>query len=206
MCIRDSVWVDLVMPEGVDYSIITQEVVDALSHFQDRFPKPPLLPQYRSMAGLIATPHLGAHEMSPGSNNWVVSPFLSATGQVLLANDPHRGVTNPSLRYMVHLNAPGYSVIGSTEPSIPGVAIGHNGKVGWGLTIVGTDQADIFIERLNPQNHNQAMYQGQWYDLRTVVEEIPVRGESRPRRTELKFSRHGPIFHVDTQNLSLIHI
>lgn len=192
-------WVPLHVPPGVDYSLIGPEVVAALGHFQGGFPRPPLLPQYQDWADALPSEDRGAEESSPGSNNWVVSPRLTASGRVLLANDPHRGVTNPSLRYLVHLNAPGYSVIGSTEPAIPGVAIGHNGRVGWGLTIVGTDQADVFIERLNPDNPDQALWEGEWYDLRVVVDTIPVRGEA-PRVVEHRFSRHGPVFHVDTAN------
>jgi penicillin G amidase len=118
---------------------------------------------------------------------------------VLLANDPHRGVSNPALRYLVHLEAPGYSVIGATEPAIPGVAIGHNGRVGWGLTIVGIDQADVFVETLNPENLDQALWEGEWYPLRVVVDTIPVRGEAA-RIVEHRFSRHGPVFHVDSVN------
>ncbi|MQA91780.1 MAG: hypothetical protein GEU90_16420 [Gemmatimonas sp.] len=118
---------------------------------------------------------------------------------MLLANDPHRGVANPSLRYIVHLSAPGYSVIGATEPAIPGVAIGHNGNVGWGLTIVGTDQADVFMEQLNPDDPNQALWQGEWYTLETVVDTIPVLGQE-PEIVTYQFSRNGPIFHVDEEN------
>ncbi|MGH7507759.1 MAG: penicillin acylase family protein, partial [Longimicrobiales bacterium] len=103
----------------------------------------------------------------------------------------------PSLRYLVHLNAPGYSVIGATEPAIPGVAIGHNGSVGWGLTIVGTDQADVFVEQLNPENLDQALWQGEWYTLEVVVDTIPVKGEA-PRVVEFRYSRHGPVFYVDS--------
>jgi len=194
-----AIWYDIVVPEGVDYSIIPQEAVDALSAFQGGFPKPPLLPEYAAVPGAVASANLGAIETSPGSNNWVVSGRLTATGQVLLANDPHRGVTNPSLRYLVHLNAPGYNVTGSTEPTIPGVAIGHNGRVGWGLTIVGTDQADVFIEKLNPENLDEAEWQGAWYPLTTVVDTIPVMGEA-PRIVLHRYSRHGPVFWVDSAN------
>ena len=120
----------------------------------------------------------------------------TASGAVILANDPHRQVTNPSLRYIVHLNAPGWDVIGATEPAIPGVAIGHNGRVGWGLTIVGTDYDDVFVEEVNPENPNQAKWQGQWYPLRVVEDTIQVRGET-PRKIQRKYSRHGPIFFED---------
>src|SRR5690606_30626176 len=144
-------WIDLELPEGLDVSIITEDVIDALGHFRSAPPRPPLLPEYRQWADALASENDGAQEDSPGSNNWVASGRLTKSGKVLLANDPHRAVTNPSLRYLVHLEAPDYRVIGATEPAIPGVAIGHNGRIGWGLTIVGTDQADVFVERLNPE-------------------------------------------------------
>ena len=134
-----------------------------------------------------------------GSNNWVLSPRMTSTGGVILANDPHRQVTNPSLRYIVHLNAPGWNVIGSGEPSLPGVAIGHNDRIAWGLTIVGTDQDDLYQETVNPQNPNQVRWQGDWENLRVIIDTIMVRGET-PRVVELKYSRHGPIVYEDTDN------
>ncbi|WP_293016399.1 penicillin acylase family protein, partial [Mongoliibacter sp.] len=70
-----------------------------------------------------------------GSNNWVISGDKSQSGYPIMANDPHRLHAVPSLRYWVHLNAPGWDVIGGGEPVIPGVSIGHNGFGAWGLTI-----------------------------------------------------------------------
>ncbi|HEX6308718.1 MAG TPA: penicillin acylase family protein [Longimicrobiales bacterium] len=192
-------WIDLALPEGLDVSIIPQEAIDALGHFRGGFPRPPVLAEYRAWSDALPTENRGAQESSPGSNNWVASGQLTASNRVLLANDPHRSVTNPSLRYLVHLNAPGYSVIGATEPAIPGVAIGHNGRVGWGLTIVGTDQADVFVEQLNPSNPDEARWRGEWYPLRIIVDTIPVRGAT-PEIVEHRYSRHGPIFHVDSAN------
>jgi penicillin G amidase len=192
-------WIELAVPEGLDLSIISEEVVEALSHFRGEMPQPPLLPRFEAWEGAVASANSGAQERAPGSNNWVVAPRLTATGHVLLANDPHRGVSNPSLRYLVHLDAPDYRVIGATEPAIPGVAIGHNGRVAWGLTIVGTDQADVFVETLNPENLDEALWKGEWYPLRIVVDTIPVRGEAA-RVVEHRFSRHGPVFHVDSLN------
>ena len=81
-----------------------------------------------------------------------MSGALSATGKPVVANDPHREVTNPSLRYIVHLNAPGWNVVGASEPPFLGVAIGHNDRIAWGLTIVGTDQQDVYVEEVNPSN------------------------------------------------------
>lgn len=192
-------WIDLKAPKGVDYSIITDEVIEALRGFRSDFPEPPLLSKYQDWSGAEASLDIDTESASPGSNNWAVSGERTATGEVLLANDPHRAVENPSLRYLTHLDAPGYSVIGATEPAIPGVAIGHNGSVGWGLTIVGTDQADVFVETLNPDNLNQALWKGEWYPLETVVDTIPVRGQE-PRTVEFKYSRHGPIVYVDSLN------
>src|SRR5687767_10191072 len=117
----------------------------------------------------------------------------------MVVNDPHREVTNPSLRYIVHLNAPGWNVIGASEPPFIGVHIGHNARLGWGMTIVGTDQLDIMVEEVNPANVNQVLYNGKWEPLRIVREEIKVKGEA-PRAVELKFSRHGVVFHEDTKN------
>jgi len=196
---RISNWIELEVPDGIDVDLVTTEVVEALAAFRGGFPRPPLLPEYEAWNEAQLSPDLGARETSPGSNNWVAGPELTRSGHVLLANDPHRGVTNPSLRYLVHLNAPGYSVIGSTEPAIPGVAIGHNGRVGWGLTIVGTDQADVFMERLNPENPEEVLEGARWVPFRTIQDTIAVLGEA-PRVVTHRFTRNGPVFHVDREN------
>jgi penicillin amidase len=132
----------------------------------------------------------------PGSNNWVVSGRLSSTGKPVVANDPHREVTNPSLRYIVHLNAPGWNVIGAGEPPFVGVAIGHNDRLAWGLTIVGTDQEDVYVEEVNPANPNEVRFRGQWEPMRIVTEQVAVKG-SAAETIELKFTRHGPVFYED---------
>jgi penicillin amidase len=162
-------------------------------------PEPALVAPYDDWLSADRSENLGAGEGSPGSNNWVISPGRTSTGQVILANDPHRGVTNPSLRYVVHLDAPGWTAIGATEPVLPGVAIGHNGRVAWGLTIVGTDQSDVYVEQVNPDDPAQALWRGDWEPLRVVLDTIAVLG-AEPEVVELKFSRHGPIFQEDTAN------
>ncbi len=132
-----------------------------------------------------------------GSNNWVVDGTRSATGKPLLANDPHRQIALPSLRYLVHLCAPGWNVIGAGEPSLPGVAAGHNERVGFGFTIVGMDQQDLYVEETNPANPHQYRWQGGWRDMRVEHEPLRVKGESRPRDLELKFTVHGPVLRED---------
>ena len=135
-----------------------------------------------------------------GSNNWVVNSELSASGAPLLASDPHRPVILPSLRYLVHLNGPGWNVIGSGEPALPGVAIGHNERVGWGFTIVQYDLADLFVEKTNPENNRQYLFQGEWLDMEVEREEVRVKGRSEPEQVELAFTRNGPVIWEDPEN------
>ena len=131
-----------------------------------------------------------------GSNNWTIAPSRTATGRPILANDPHRAHGVPSLRYIVHLNAPGLSVIGAGEPALPGISIGHNGQIAFGLTIFAIDQEDLFVYETNPDNPNQYRYRDGWEDMRVVRETIEVKGEE-PREVELRFTRHGPVLHAD---------
>ncbi len=131
-----------------------------------------------------------------GSNNWVVSGAKSATGKPLLATDPHRTIMQPSLRYTVHLVGPGWNVIGAGEPALPGVAAGHNERIAFGFTIVGMDQQDLYVERLNPEDHSRYLVNGEWLPLQVIRETIEVKGEA-PREVELTFTRHGPVLHVD---------
>lgn len=135
---------------------------------------------------------------SDGSNNWVIDGTMSATGKPLLANDPHRTIALPSLRYLVHLVGPGWNVIGAGEPTLPGVAAGHNERVGFGFTIVGIDQQDIYVEEINPANPNEYRYRGRWEKMRVEREKIEVKGEPNPREVELKFTVHGPVIYEDS--------
>src|SRR5207248_2120177 len=96
------------------------------------------------------------------SNNWVVAGARSVSGKPLLASDPHRALALPSLRYLVHLHAPGWNVIGAGEPALPGVALGHNERIAWGITIIGTDQADFFVEEVNPQDSIEYKVSDRW--------------------------------------------
>src|SRR5512146_364135 len=132
----------------------------------------------------------------PGSNDWVVSGKRSATGKPLLANDPHRALMLPSLRYTVHLNGPGWNVIGAGEPALPGVAAGHNDRVAFGFTIVGMDQQDLYVEQLDPANAERYLYKGSWQPMRVERERVKVKGEA-DREVDLRFTRHGPVLQID---------
>jgi penicillin amidase len=188
---------DLVVPAGVDVTLITDEVVKALDGDEyGTFPKPELLPAYRGLPGAKPSLDQGVRENSPGSNNFAVSGTATATGKAFMVDDPHRQVTSPALRYLVHLNAPGWNIAGATEPGLPGVIRGHNDRIAWGRTATGTDEADVFIEQVNPADANQVMWNGKWEPLRIETETIAVKGE-QPRTLTVKISRHGPIFYED---------
>ena len=131
-----------------------------------------------------------------GSNNWTVSGTLTDTGKPLLANDPHRVLAVPSLRYMVHLSAPGWDVIGAGEPSLPGVALGHNQQIAWGFTVFGSDQQDLYIEELNPQDALQYRTEQGWQRMQVQPETFKVRGGSDVI-IDMKFTRHGPVMWED---------
>ena len=163
-----------------------------------------------------------AFQRIEGSNNWVVSGKKTRSGKPMLANDPHRAITHPSVRYITHLVGPGWNVIGAGEPASPGVSIGHNERIAFGLTIVGMDQQDVYVERVGPcppglGNRESGIdgsrgradsrfripesrcyyHQGGWQPITTVIDTIRVRGE-QPRIVRLEFTHHGPLVSSDS--------
>ena len=135
--------------------------------------------------------------ISIGSNNWLVGPELTENGATIMANDPHRTLAVPSLRYMAHLVAPGWNVIGGGEPEIPGISIGHNEYGTWGLTVFRTDGEDLYVYDLNPLNMNQYSYKGEWEEMKIIKETIQVKDE-KDVNVELKYTRHGPVSYIDS--------
>ena len=141
-----------------------------------------------------------AYQRIEGSNNWAVSGKKTRSGKPILANDPHRAITHPSVRYITHLVGPGWNVIGAGEPASPGVSIGHNERIAFGLTIVGMDQQDVYVERVGacPGSAEQCYYHGgRWERVSAIVDTIEVKGES-PRVVRLEFTHHGPIVSFDS--------
>jgi penicillin G amidase len=132
-----------------------------------------------------------------GSNNWVVDGTMTATGKPILANDPHRPIQLPSLRKTVHLVAPGWNAFGAGEPALPGIALGHNDRVAFGFTIVGIDQVDLYVEKINPERPDEYFYKGASRKFTVVRETIPVKGQKAPETVELRYTVHGPVIHED---------
>jgi penicillin G amidase len=192
----------LEMDPAIDSALLSKEILALYHAFRTplRCTSDELLPEYRSS---VTTAHLD-QEILPfddirqgiGSNNWVVSGKLTASGYPMMMNDPHRDLSAPSLRYWVHLVAPGWDVIGGGEPALPGVSIGHNQSGAWGLTIFGTDTEDLYVYDINPANPLEYKYAGAWESMKVIRESIPVKSEA-PRVVELKYTRHGPVVFED---------
>lgn len=160
------------------------------------------LDEYRYLAKLDEEAHQSVMDQERqviGSNNWIVSGKYSQSKYPLLANDPHRAISVPSLRYMVHLNAPGWNVVGGGEPTIPGISIGHNEHGAWGLTVFEIDSEDLYVYELNPANKNQYKYQGGWEDMRLENDVIRVKGGPDVDVVH-RYTRHGPVTYFDEKN------
>jgi penicillin amidase len=162
------------VPHGLDLADVTHDIVRV----------------YEQAIGPVA------FSTEQGSNNWVVDGTMTVTGKPLLANDPHRPVQIPSLRKTVHLVAPGWNVIGAGEPALPGVALGHNEQIGFGFTIVGIDQQDLYVEKLNPENPDEYRYRGAWKKVEIERQPLTVKGRT-PEQIELRYTVHGPVIYED---------
>ena len=131
-----------------------------------------------------------------GSNSWVIGPERSTTGTAVLANDPHLGPSQPSLWYQVGLRCEPvgpdcpYEVAGFSFAGVPGIVIGHNADVAWGFTNLGTDVADLVVERIEDERY---LTEGGWEPLELREETLRVAGG--PNETiEVRSTRHGPLF------------
>jgi penicillin amidase len=131
-----------------------------------------------------------------GTNSWVISGRLTTTGKPILANDTHLGVQMPSIWYEVGLHSSGsspFQVRGFSFPGYPGVIIGHNDRVAWGIGDFNDDVQDLYCERINPANPNQYLVDGKWVDMELVHERIDVQKQKEPYVHVVRRTRHGPI-------------
>ncbi|WP_417517711.1 penicillin acylase family protein [Minwuia sp.] len=133
-----------------------------------------------------------------GSNNWVISGALSATGKPLLANDPHLGLQAPSVWYMAHVDDGTDAQIGATLPGVPFVVLGRNRHIAWGFTNTAPDVQDLIVEQVNPQNPDEYQTETGWQRFK-MREEIIRISDGGERRITVRESRHGPIL-FDTEN------
>jgi penicillin amidase len=183
------------IPEGLDpclprdvlkvYSLATQVVRFTPEALKANATQPVT----RSQVGFNA-------ELPAESNNWVIAGKKSASGHAILASDPHLEYIEPSVRYLLDLNAPTLHVIGANRPISPGVSLGHNDWIAFAHTSFPVDQEDLYVYELNPANPEQYKYQGQWEPFHVVNDEIKVKGHPAVS-AKLNFTRHGPLIYVE---------
>lgn len=176
------------IPAGLDLGIVGPVVEDALR-------RAGTAPFFLGLASPVMAPA----GRGDGSNAWVVTGARSATSAPLLANDPHRAFAHPSLRYLIHLNAPGWNVIGAASPWLPGVIIGHNEHVAWGMTAFPADVVDIFVEHVDPSNPHRVEHRGRWVDTSIVHDPIKMKGQAKPFPFEREYTPNGVIVATDSE-------
>ena len=205
--VKDLLWFhpkepSLKLPDDITYDDLKQDILRLYDAYRNpiEFKEKYILEEYRNDDELadIFQDYIINDKYSIGSNNWAISAEKSESNFPILANDPHRSLSNPSLRYMAHLVAPGWNVIGGGEPEIPGISIGHNDIGAWGLTVFRTDAEDLYIYDLNPRNSYQYFYNGQWNEFKIIEETIKVKG-TEDVDVNLFYSVHGPVTFIDTK-------
>ena len=127
-----------------------------------------------------------------GSNSWVLSPFRSASGNAILANDPHIGLSKPDVWYEAHISYPGYNNYGYYIPTIPFPLIGHDDFKAWGMTMFENDEVDLYKEIFNPKNKNQVLFDGKWVNSKVIKEQIKVKDKNQ-EDLAIRVTSHGPI-------------
>lgn len=138
------------------------------------------------------------------SNAWAAAPARSASGGTLLANDPHLGLTAPSIWYLARLELAGGGVIGGTIPGAPVVLVGRNSDLAWGLTTAYVDDVDIYIEKLNPADRDQYLdSNGEHRPFRSEGSVIRVK-DAPPVTVTLQWTERGPVMPADVFDLGTI--
>lgn len=152
---------------------------------------------FRFLSGSFA--EWGLTPDGQGSNNWVIAPHRSSTGKPILCNDPHLRMTLPSIWHLVHLKAEpsaddleGLDVWGASIPGSPFVYLGQNRWIAWGVTAALCDDADLYLEKIDPKDPDLYLAGEHWQRMESEEERIKVRGGKEIRRM-VRFTRHGPL-------------
>jgi penicillin amidase len=157
---------------------------------------PLIIPQGLAALEFLKTLNLAREirgtEGGGASNSWVVAGKKSTTGKPIFANDPHLGHRTPGIWYEAHIVSPSLNVSGALLPGIPFVIIGANEHVAWGFTNVMADDADFYIEKINPANPDQYEFMGRWQDM-TIKEGVIKVKDADDIKFKVRLTRHGPI-------------
>lgn len=147
-----------------------------------------LLNEYEKVRPWVGMPAEGI-----GSNSWAVAPAHSASRQAMLCNDPHLAVQMPGIWYENHLSCPDLEVSGASFAGLPGVVLGHNEQIAWGMTNACCDVQDLYLERVDPADTTRFEYDGAYYQADVYDEVIQVRGRATPHVERVIVTRHGPL-------------
>ncbi|MEO8497598.1 MAG: penicillin acylase family protein, partial [Planctomycetota bacterium] len=145
-----------------------------------------------SRSAETVSPPLGGCDDGTGSNNWVVSGKLTASGKPLVASDPHIAIEAISCWYQAHLDGGSFHVAGMTYAGMPAIMFGRNEHVAWGITNNICSLRDLYSERTDPDHPGCFLFDGQWEPWREHTETIAVR-DAEPVTKTIRFSRNGPI-------------
>lgn len=195
---------DEVLRAQVSMLLAPERLADILP--DDTGPAVAALPQYSAvMPGVMPgrAPHQIAYVDDPlspfksrafagASNAWAASPGKAAAGGSLLANDPHLGLTAPSIWYLARLELPTGGVIGGTIPGLPVVLVGRSARLGWGLTTANLDDLDVVMERVNPANSEQYLTPDGPKPFLTRQSILAIK-DAEPVTLTLRWSESGPI-------------
>ncbi|SHG74826.1 penicillin acylase family protein [Ornithinibacillus halophilus] len=127
-----------------------------------------------------------------GSNNWVVSGEKTENGMPLLADDPHLGLATPSIWLQMHLETEDMNVSGVIFAGVPGIILGHNDQIAWGVTNTGPDVQQLYLEKRNPDNPNEFLFEDEWEEATIIDEPIHVK-DGETVEYQVVETRHGPI-------------
>ncbi len=128
-----------------------------------------------------------------GSNSWAVAGRKMEDGHTYLFNDMHLALSIPGLWFHNHLVGGGYEVSGVSLPGAPGVLVGHNDKIAWGMTLAFIDCEDLYLEQMNPESPTQYRFRDEWVQAEVIEETIAVKGKAQPHLERVLVTRHGPI-------------
>lgn len=127
-----------------------------------------------------------------GSNNWTVGPSRTDTGKPVLSNDTHLDHTLPSTWWISQIEGGSFDVEGFTLPGVPGVIIGHNRRIAFGVTSAAEDVEDLFVERFSNAHSDSYLANGRWVQAQHRVERIKIKGQP-DAALDVLITRHGPV-------------
>jgi penicillin amidase len=161
---------------------------------------PPSLKPRRTAEALAEPGQPDLQAPSPATLRPRSASSVTATrAGTLSLTEASRTYDHPSARYLVHLHAPGWNVIGATAPWLPGVALGHNEVVAWGMTAAAADTQDVYAEKVDPSNPHQVQYKGRWVDTEVIKESIAVKGRPKPFEFDYELTPHGVVIASDRE-------